>query len=132
MANPDSLDWFILRDVAHIHGIDPILGYLSIFAILDKLYFKHCKDSSIGYFKLPSRICGQPIFRTDGPFHLPCSIWTRWRMAQLNFSFFNFVFQHWYPFSCKHSNVRIEIAVGQEPQGAPCTLLPDLPSKQRP
>lgn len=54
MANPDSLDWFILRDVAHIHGIDPILGYLSIFAILDKLYFKHCKDSSIGYFKLPS------------------------------------------------------------------------------
>lgn len=70
MADPDSLDWFILRDVAHIHGIDPILGYLSIFAILDKLYFKHCKDSSIGYFKLPSRICGQPIFRTDGPVSL--------------------------------------------------------------
>lgn len=40
MANPDSLDWFILRDVAHIHGIDPILGYLSHFRYTGQIVFQ--------------------------------------------------------------------------------------------
>lgn len=40
--------WLIFMELTQFWDTCPI------FAILDKLYFKHCKDSSIGYFKLPS------------------------------------------------------------------------------